>query len=90
MLESTVAVESMEHIPEKPMWDPYRHQTFNHLFFDRIRAVQLEVEFMMAYLEKEESGRIGGAGLKREIAALRKVSSLLFDDVYSPIREQWI
>lgn len=43
---------------------PYQHQTWNHLFFDRIRAVQIEVEFMQAYLLKEENSRSGGAGLK--------------------------
>lgn len=68
----------------------YNHQTYNHLFFDRIRAVQLEVEFMKSYLLREEEGRIGGAGLKGEIDALEKVSTLLFDGVYMPIREKWL
>ena len=68
----------------------YQHQTWNHLFFDRVREVQLEVELLKAYLQQEESGRIGGAGLKREIFALSRVSSLLFDGVYKPIREKWL
>ena len=62
-----------------PYSTPYQHQTWNHFFFDRIREVQLEVHLLRAYLQQEESARIGGAGLKREISALSWVSSLLFD-----------
>lgn len=69
---------------------PYQHQTWNHLFFDRIRAVQLEVEFMQAYLLKEENSRSGGAGLKGEIKALGHISNVLFNQVYKPIREKWL
>lgn len=90
MSENHVATKSMGRIPKKTAWQPYQHQIYNHLFFDRIRAVQLEVEFMKAYLEREESSRIGGAGLKREISTLEKISSLLFDGVYKPIREKWV
>lgn len=68
----------------------YKHQPFNHLFFDRIRAVELEVEFMKSYLLREEEGRVGGAGLKGEIDALQEVSTLLFDGVYKPIRDKWL
>lgn len=74
---------------KRPHEVPYQHQTWNHLFFDRIRSVQLEIELMRAYLQREEDGRIGGAGLKQEIDALSAVSSILFDDVYKPIREKW-
>lgn len=68
---------------------PYQHQTYNHLIFDRIRSVQLEVELLKAYLEQDEFSRIGGAGLKDEIDVLAFVSHLLFDDVYHTLRKKW-
>lgn len=69
---------------------PYQHQTSNHLFFDRVRSLQFEVDLLCSYLKREEEGRIGGAGLASEIKALDKVSSILFDDVYMSIREKWL
>ena len=69
---------------------PYQHQTSNHLFFDRVRSLQFEVDLLCSYLKREEDGRIGGAGLASEIKALEKVSSILFDDVYMSIREKWL
>lgn len=81
---------SNENKRKSPYDVPYQHQTLNHLFFDRIREVQLEVEFMKSYLLREEEGRIGGAGLKGEIRALDRVSLLLFDEVYKPIRDKWL
>lgn len=68
----------------------YSHQTTNHLIFDRIREVQLEVDLLRSYLQCEETGRIGGAGLKHEISVLADVSTSLFDDVYMPLREKWL
>lgn len=68
----------------------YQHQTINHLIFDRIREVQIEVDLLRAYLQCEETGRVGGAGLKHEISALTDVSNLLFDDVYMLLREKWL
>ena len=67
----------------------YQHQTINHLIFDRVREIQLEVDLLRAYLQCEEVGRIGGAGLKHEISVLTDVSISLFDDVYKPLREKW-
>lgn len=69
---------------------PYQHQISNHLFFDRVRSLQFEVDLLCSYLKHEEEGRIGGAGLASEINALEKVSSVLFDEVYKPIREKWL
>ena len=69
---------------------PYQHQTWNHLFFDRIRTVQLDIELMKAYLVDEERGRTGGAGLLHEIESLTRCSSLLFDEVYQPLRDKWL
>ena len=69
---------------------PYQHQTSNHLFFDRVRSLQFEVDLLCSYLKREEEGRNGGAGLASEIKALEKVSSILFDDVYMSIREKWL
>lgn len=71
------------------LYPPYQHQTVNHLIFDRIRSVQLEVDLLRAYLTEEENSRIGGAGLKSEINALSRASTLLFDRVYMPLREKW-
>lgn len=68
----------------------YQHQTWNHLFFDRIRAVQLEIRLMQSYLAEEEASRIGGAGLSRQIKALERCSSILFDGVYMPLRDKWL
>ena len=62
----------------------------NHLFFDRVRSLQFEVDLLCSYLKREEEGRIGGAGLASEISALEKVSSVLFDEVYKPIRKKWL
>lgn len=69
---------------------PYQHQTSNHLFFERVRSLQFEVDLLCSYLKREEEGRIGGAGLVSEINALEKVSSVLFDEVYKPIRKKWL
>ena len=74
----------------KPYDIPYQHQTSNHLFFDRVRAVQFEVELLKTYLEAEEHGRDGGAGLAHEIKTLSDVSALLFDEVYLSIRKKWL
>ena len=49
---------------------PYQHQTSNHLFFDRVRSLQFEVDLLCSYLKREEEGRNGGAGLASEIKAL--------------------
>lgn len=68
----------------------YVHQTYNHLFFDRVRAVQFEVDLLKAYLVDEENSRVGGAGLSSEISALNSVSTILFDDVYHSIRQKWM
>lgn len=68
---------------------PYQHQTWNHLFFDRIRAVQLEILLMRSYLVEEEAFRSGGAGLADQVRALESCSALLFDDVYMPLRDKW-
>ena len=77
-------------IPDFPHDVPYQHQTWNHLVFDRIRAVQLEVRLLQSYLVEEESSRIGGAGLSGQIKALERCSSLLFDGVYMPLRDKWL
>lgn len=69
---------------------PYQHQTSNHLFFDKVRSLQFEVDLLCSYLKREEEGRIGGAGLDSEIEALEKVSCVLFDDVYKSLREKWL
>lgn len=69
---------------------PYQHQTSNHLFFDRVRSLQFEVDLLCSYLKREEEGRIGGAGLSFEIEALENVSRVLFDDVYKSLREKWL
>lgn len=79
-----------EEVKKSPYSVPYHHQTWNHLFFDRLRAVQLEIRFMQSYLQEEESGRIGGAGLSSEIAALSKCGDILFTDVYQSIRGKWL
>ena len=72
--------------------DEYRHQTFNHLVFDRLRAVQLEVEFLAAYLrQNNKSQNLDGTfPLDREIRALDKCSSILFDEVYHSLRGKWL
>lgn len=75
---------------DSPYSIPYQHQTYNHLFFDRIRAVQLEVVFLRSYLVIEENSRSGGAGLAGEIQALDSCSALLFDAVYKPLRSKWL
>lgn len=69
---------------------PYQHQTWNHLFFDRIRSVQLEIRLMQSYLVEEEASRSGGAGLSRQIKSLHRCSMILFDDVYMPLRDKWL
>lgn len=69
---------------------PYQHQTSNHLFFDRVRSLQFEVDLLCSYLKREEEGRICGAGLSSEIEALENVSRVLFDDVYKSLREKWL
>lgn len=67
----------------------YRHQTWNHLFFDRIRHVQLEIRLIQSYLAEEEASRVGGMGLAPEIKALERCSSILFDSVYMPLSKAW-
>lgn len=69
---------------------PYQHQTSNHLFFDRVRSLQFEVDLLCSYLKRFEEGRIGGADLASEIKALENVSSVLFDEVYKSLREKWL
>lgn len=75
-----------------PGLDEYRHQTFNHLVFDRLRAVQLEVEFLAAYLRQNNKAQNldGTFPLDREIRALDKCSRILFDDVYHSLRGKWL
>lgn len=65
------------------------HLTSNQLFFTKVRFLQFEVDLLRSYLLEEESSRVGGAGLSSEIEALEKVSSLLFDGVYKPLRDCW-
>ena len=72
--------------------DEYRHQTYNHLVFDRIRAIQLEVEFLASYLRQNNKVQNldGAYPLDFEIRALDKCSRILFDEVYHPLRCKWI
>ena len=67
----------------------YVHQTYNHLMFDRIRELQLDVELIKSYLIREETSRVGGADLADIIFALDRISSDVFELVYKPLREKW-
>lgn len=67
----------------------YVHKTTNHLVFDRIRQIQLDVDFLCSYLQREEASRVSGAGLSSEIKALMRVHNLLFEDVYQSLRSKW-
>lgn len=64
-----------------PYSRPYEHKTCNHLFFDKIRSLSMEIDYVSAYLKESNVPR----------ALLNKLSQaheLLFE-VYKDIRELW-
>ena len=71
------------------MVDQYLHQTYNHLTFDQIRAIQMGVKYLTAYLQVELEHNYSDelAGI---VGKLEDVSDILFDGVYKPIRRIWL
>ena len=67
----------------------YQHQTYNHLIFDKVRQIQLDVELVKSYLQQEENSRVGGADLAEVISALQTISTDIFEVVYKPLRNKW-
>lgn len=67
----------------------YQHQSWNHLVFDKVRSIQLDIEFLKAYLMANDFASADPRH-QSEIQALQECSTLLFDDVYKSLREKWL
>lgn len=64
-----------------PYSRPYQHKTCNHLCFDKIRSLSMEIDFVSAYLKESNVPR----ALLNKLA---QAHELLFE-VYKDIRELW-
>lgn len=64
-----------------PYSKPYVHKSCNHLFFDKLRSLTMEVDYASAYLKDNDVPR-------SLLDKLAQAHELLFE-VYKDIRELW-